>query len=316
MEHRLSVVTNPQPSRGSYADWLGNDDRPLSNQEKLRRAIDEALEKKPGGFEDFLSAMEAQGYKVKRGKHLSFLVPGADKYTRCREKTLGADYTEEAIRGRIAGERTAPVPVRRDGIAAADSKPPSLLIDIQARIQAGKGPGYERWARLFNLKQASETILYLQEHGGMNYDGLAEKASEVTARFNSLSDRMKELEKALSDNAALQKHLVTYSKTRDTYIAYRKAGYSRKFKAEHEADILLHQAAKKYFDALGLSKLPTLKSLRADYAVQLEEKKRVYRDYRQTRDEMKELLVVKANVDRLLDIPAPDPERKPVDLDR
>ena len=101
----------------------------------------------------------------------------------------------------------------------------------------------------------------------------------------------------------LQKRIVNYSKTRSTYIACRKAGYSKKFKEAHEAGILLHQASKRHFDSLGIEKLPTIKALRADYAGQLEEKKTAYREYRQTRDEMKELLVVKANIDRLLDIP-------------
>jgi hypothetical protein len=312
VEHRLSIVENPKPSRGSYGDWIG-DNKPLSNQEKLRRAIDEVLEKKPGSFDAFIAAMEALGYRAKPGKRLSFLTPGAEKFTRCRESTLGADYTEEGIRDRIAGERAAPA--HRGGIPQTDSHRPGLLIDIQARLQAGKGPGYERWAKIFNLKQAAQTLIYLQEHGGMDYEELAVKASDVTARYNALSDRMKELEKNLTDNAALQKQIVNYSKTRATYIEYRKAGYSKRFKETHEADILLHQAAKKHFDGLGLQKLPTVASLRADYAVQLEEKRRAYREYQQARDEMKELLVVKANVDRLLDLPESAPDRKSVDRD-
>jgi hypothetical protein len=185
--------------------------------------------------------------------------------------------------------------------AAPDS--PSLFIDIEARIRAGKGPGYARWAKIFNLKQAAQTLIYIQERGFTSYEELAEHASEVSSRYETLSTRMRELEKTLKDNAALQRHIVNYSKTRDTYIEYRKAGYSKRFRETHEADILLHQAAKKHFDALGLTKLPTVVSLRADYAGRLEEKRQVYREYRQVNDERKELLVAKANADRLLDIP-------------
>jgi len=255
----------------------------------------------------------ALGYEVKRGKHLVFKVPGADRFTRCRESTLGKDYTEDAIRDRIAGrrQRDAAPTFRRGGIPQVAPQKPSLLIDIQARLQAGKGAGYERWAKIFNLKQAAQTLNYLQEHGGMSYEELAEKTASVTARFNSISGRMKELETALNDNATLQKHIVNYSKTRAVYIEYRKTGYSKRFREAHEAEILLHQTAKKHFDSLGLPKLPTVASLRSAYVVQLEEKKTAYREYRQARDEMRELLVVKANVDRLLNMPGYQLRREP-----
>ena len=104
----------------------------------------------------------------------------------------------------------------------------------------------------------------------------------------------------MAEIAVLRTQIINYMKTRDTYIAYRKAGYSKKFKAEHEADVLLHQAAKKHFDALGLKKLPTVKALNAEYASLLAEKKAAYGDYRQTRDDWKELLTAKANIDRIL----------------
>ena len=311
LEHGLSIVENPKPSRGSYADWLG-DDKPLTYQEQLRRAIDEVLEKKPADFDGFLSAMAVVGYSVKRRKPLSFRLQGQKGSTRCREETLGADYTETAIRDRISGKRGNPV--RRGGSgftpgATEQVNKLTLLIDVQAKLRAGKGPGYERWAKLFNIRQAAATLAYLQEHGMGSYDELAAKTDAVTERFNTISDSMKVLDKSLTDNAELQRHIVTYSKTRNTYIAYRKAGYSKKFKAENEADILLHQTAKKYFDTLGLAKLPTIKSLRDEYAVALAEKKTAYRDYRQARDDMRELLLVKANIDSLLDISEPKKER-------
>ena len=135
-----------------------------------------------------------------------------------------------------------------------------------------------------------------------DYAVLKEKAAAATARFNELSDRIKELESGLSSNAALQKHIVNYSKTRQTYIDYRKAGYSKKFKELHEADIILHQAAKKAFDELGLKKLPTVASLRAAYAPMLEEKKKANREYREAKTEMRELLMAKSNVDRLMGV--------------
>lgn len=120
----------------------------------------------------------------------------------------------------------------------------------------------------------------------------------------------------LSDNAALQKHIVNYSKTRPVYIEYRKAGYSRKFREQYEAEIAAHQESKKAFDALGLKKLPTVASLRASYTADLDEKKRAYREYTQVRDNMKDLLMAKANVDRLLDMPERQQEKERDDFDR
>ena len=145
----------------------------------------------------------------------------------------------------------------------------------------------------------AQTLIYLQEKGLDDYAVLKEKAAAATARFNELSDRIKELESGLSSNAALQKHIVNYSKTRQTYIDYRKAGYSKKFKELHEADILIHQTAKKAFDDLGLKKLPTVASLRAAYAPMLEEKKKTYSEYKRAKTEMQELLAARNNVDRL-----------------
>lgn len=154
--------------------------------------------------------------------------------------------------------------------------------------------------KLHNLKQMAQTLIYLQENGLDDYNILKQKAAEATERFNSLSGRIKELESKLAANAELQKHIVNYSKTRSVYIKYRKAGSSKQFKALHEADILLHQAAKKAFDDLGLKKLPTIASLRAEYAPVLEEKKKAYREYRQAKTEMRELLTAKQYVDRLM----------------
>ena len=180
----------------------------------------------------------------------------------------------------------------------------NLLVDIQAKLQAGKGAGYARWAKVFNLKQMAQTMNYLTEHNLLDYAVLAEKAAAATARHNELSAQIKAAEKRMAEIAVLRTHIINYAKTREVYVAYRKAGYSRKFLAEHEADILLHKAAKNAFDDLGVKKLPTVKSLQAEYAKLLEEKKKAYAEYRHSREEMRELLTAKANVDRLLNMEA------------
>ena len=126
------------------------------------------------------------------------------------------------------------------------------------------------------------------------------KAAAATTRHNELSAQIKAAETRMAEIAVLRTHIINYVKTREVYAAYRKAGYSKKFLAEHEADILLHKAAKQAFDDLGIKKLPTVKSLQAEYATLLEGKKKDYAEYRRSREEMRELLAAKANVDRLM----------------
>ena len=299
LEHGLSIVEDPKPSRGHYGTWLGDENR-LSYQEQLRRTIDAVLEEKPADFEDFLKKLEAAGIEVNRErKNLRLRVPGQERFSRCN--TLKGDYTEQAIKERIAGTRTATP--RRTRTQKPVPKV-GLLVDIEAAIRAGKGPGYERWAKVFNIKQLSQAVIYLKGHGDMSYADLQAKTDAATTRFNELAAQIKDLESLMTANGELQKQIVGYVKTRAVYADYRKAGYSKKFRSEHEADIIIHQAAKKYFDSLGITKLPSVKSLREEYTGLLEQKRKAYSAYKQARAEMRELFNVKSNVEHLLDIPS------------
>jgi len=299
LEHGLSIVEDPKLSRDHYGTWLGNK-RQLSFQEQIRQAVDAVLKEKPKDFEEFLEKLAAAGVEVNRErKYLRLRVQGQENYTRCN--TLKGDYTEQAIKERIGGVRIVK-PRRISGYRKASGI--KLLVDIETAVRSGKGPGYERWAKVFNLKQLSQAVMYLKEHGDMSYEDLKEKMSAVTARFNDLSEKIKGLEKQMTANSELQKQIITYAKTRGTYIDYQKAGYSKRFRAEHEADILLHQAAKKYFDSRAITKLPSVKKLREEYAGLLEQKRKAYMEYKQVRAEMKELYNVRTNVEYLLDIPA------------
>ena len=134
----------------------------------------------------------------------------------------------------------------------------------------------------------------------LEYAVLEKKAAAATAHHNELSAQIKAAEKRMAEIAVLRTHIVNYAKTREVYVAYRKAGYSKKFREEHEEEILLHQAAKNAFDEMGVKKLPKVKELQTEYAKLLEEKKKTYAEYRRSREEMRELLTAKANVDRVL----------------
>jgi len=297
-ENGLSVIKNPEPSPGrDYAKHMYGKDKhngeKVSYQNQIRQIIDDAINKAPSSFEDFISLVETAGITAKRrGKNMRFRLPGQKQFTRL--STLKGAYTEEAIRGRIAKHTVL-----------VKSTKPSLLIDIQAKMQLGKGEGYAKWAARENLKQMARTLIYLQENGLDSFERLNEKVETVTENYNKLAAKISELDEKLTSNANLQKQIVTYTKTRNTYAEYRKSGYSKTFKASHEADIILHQAAKKSFDVLGYcreKKLPRVANLRAEYAPMLEEKKKAYREYRQTNADMQELLTAKMNVQRFLNI--------------
>ena len=293
-EHNLSVIEKPSGKSKPYNIWLGQKAK-LSHREQIRIAIDNALAKEPRSFDELLSVLSAEGCEIKPRANPSIRISADHRFARF--DTLGPGYSADELRAIIAGTKKAPQrkPPRQD-------KQIDLLVDIQARMQQGKGPGYERWAKSFNLKQMAETVLYLQEHHLLNYPDLVKKANGSSERFRELSAEIKTAEQRMTELSVMRTHIINYAKTRDTYVAYRKAGYSKKFLSEHESEILLHKAAKKYFDDAGVQKLPTIKAINAEYAELIEKKKSAYAEYRKARDEMKELLIVKTNVDRILGI--------------
>ena len=295
IENGLSIVEDPKCHGKSYNKWLGDQAKP-SNREHLRVALDAALAQKPANFEALLKLLRDAGYEIKPGEIPA--LRGKNQKRFIRLDTLGSGYSEAELRAVLSGEKTHKT--RNKIIRPMPEKQVNLLVDIQAKLRAGKGVSYERWAKVFNLKQMAQTVNYLTEHRLLEYDTLAAKTASATARYTELSTQIKAAEKRMAEISVLKMQIINYAKTRDTYVTYRKAGYSKKFLLEHESDILLHKAAKKSFDELGVKKLPTVKSLQAEYAALLLEKKAAYADYHKARDEMKELLTVKANVDHLL----------------
>ena len=297
IENGYSIVENPKGQGKSYDKWLGN--KPPSHRERLRMAIDAALAQKPADLDGLLELLKQAGIEVlPRGKSIRLKAPGQKRFVRLDGDSLGAEYDISALVAVLVGERTHTPQAKN--VHRADPPKVNLLVDIQAKLRAGKGAGYARWASVFNLKQMAQTMNYLTEHGLLDYADLVKKADGASARYNDLSAKIKAAEQRMAEIAVMETHIINYAKTRDVYVAYRKAGYSKRFKAEHESEILLHQAAKKFFDETGLKKLPTVKDLQTEYAALLAEKKSAYAEYRKARDEMKELLTVKANVDRLM----------------
>ena len=299
-ENGLFIVENPKPSRGHYGTWLG-DDKPLSHRERLKQAIDAVLAQKPADFAEFLKLLQAAGYEVKhRGNRYSFR--GDGKGFLCL-RSLKGDYTEDAIHEIISGKRTAPQ--RRTNAVSDQPRKVNLFIDIQNSIKAQNSPGYAQWSKIFNLKAAASTLIFLQENGLDDIDKLREKAQQAKDDFNHINTRVHGIDARLKDITALQKHIGIYSKTRNVYAAYRKAGYSKKYLAEHGDDIAAHKAAKQYFDSLGLQKLPTINTLKTEYAALSAEKKKLYADYHPARKYMQDILNAKQNAENLLNYREP-----------
>ena len=296
LENGLSIVENPKPrSKGkfrNYGEWQAGQKKPLTYQDRLRAAIDTALAKRPADFPAFLSLMEQAGYEVKQRRGvISFRAPGQERFTRLRSATLGEGYSEADIWAALSGSRQRPgQPLQKI----------SLAIDIQSRLQ-GKGPGYERWAKVFNLKQMAAALAYLQDNGLTDYEQLEQKATAATEHFHKLSDQIKSTEAALHTNMELKAATVQYAKTRPVFEKYKASKYSKKFLAEHEADIELYRAACADFKAiLGGAKLPKMDTLKEEGRKLSEQKKKLYAEYRKTKADMQEVTTIKANIDYLL----------------
>jgi hypothetical protein len=295
VERGLSVIENPKPSKGQdYGDWLG-EDKPVPFRVQIQKKIDEVLPS-CATFEELMAALKAAGYKVKdKRKDISLCMPGQGRAWRL--KNLGANYTEAALRERIGRERI----VASGGAGGAQARV-GLLIDIQAKIQAGKGEGYAQWARIFNIKQAAKTLLFLKENGIDSYDDLVKKSAAASAAFDARLEQIKSVEKRLGDISELQKQIGTYGKTREVYRAYLSAKNKAAFFEEHRAEITLHLAAKKFFDGLGLKKMPAISALKQEYAVLAAEKRKLYAAHYAAKDAMRELLVARGNADVILGV--------------
>ena len=298
MEHKLSVIENPQKHGKSYNKWLG-DNAKLSNRELLKMTIDAALQKKPKDFDALLLILKNSGYTAtRRGKNLSFLHAGQKQNIRL--SSLGDGYSETELRAVIDGCKAHNPFVKKK--YPKRSQRPTLIQEIEGKLNSGKGYWYDQTMKVVKLKQMAKTLLYLEEKSFPDYAALSLASETADAKFYDLKQRIKSAETRMAEIQTLRTHIINYSKTREVYTQYRKEGYSKKFLAEHEGDIILHKAAKKAFDELGLKKLPTVKTLQEEFNTLLTDKKAAYAEYRKAQDEMRELAVHKANAAYLLGI--------------
>lgn len=311
LENDLSVITDPKlHSKGRfihYGQWLGTE-RPPSAKERLKAAIVEVLEQYPTDFDDFLRRMDAAGFTVKygRGGVISFLVPGQQKPTRLRSSTLGDGYDPADIRAVIMGKR--PIPERGISTPTVPRKI-SLIVDIQERMRSGKGAAYERWAKVYNLKQMAAALQFMQEHHITEYEQLTAETDKAVSDFHALTGQLRQTEAELSHTSELMAAVVQYAKTRPIFDGYKTAKYSRKYLAEHEAELADYRAAKATMnELLNGSKLPKMADLKEKRRTLAAQKKELYSQYRAAQEQMRQAVAVKANIDHLLGVT--DDQRK------
>ncbi|MFR8219159.1 MAG: relaxase/mobilization nuclease domain-containing protein [Oscillibacter sp.] len=299
-ENGLSVVVPQKGGKGkSYAEYLA-EKTGTSWKGKLKTVVD-GLIPQVSSFEELLSRLQGLGYEIKPGKYVSCRAPGQERFTRL--KTLGADYTEEDIRERIEGRRT------RTAKAPKTERGVSLLIDIENSIKAAQSRGYEQWAKIHNLKQAAKTLNFLTEHQISRYEDLTAKITEIQTESDKAGDALKEVEKRLADMAVLIKNVSTFQKTKPAYDTYRKARNKERYRAAHEGTVILHEAAAKALKAAGISKLPNLAALQAEYEKLQEQKEALRADYGKLKKQVREYDVIKQNIDSILRQPR-EPERE------
>lgn len=304
LEHDLSVIQNPKlHSKGKflhYGQWLGADRKP-SFKEQVRAAIDAALAQHPADLAAFLSLMEAAGIEVihGRGSVISFRVPGQERATRWRS-TLGSGYGPEEVRAVLEGHAPAR-PAPAGGAGPAPRRKINLVIDIQQRMAQGKGPGYEHWAKLYNLKQMAAALQFLQENGLTDYDELTAQTETAVDRAHALAGELREVEDRLARTSALMGAVVDYAKTRPVFEGYKAARYSKKYLAEHGDELDTYRRAKAAMnELLDGEKLPRMEKLKQERRELAERKKNLTAQYRSTQKAMRELVTVKGNVDHLL----------------
>ena len=280
LEHGKSVIQpKPYKERAKRTDYP----RRPCHRDDIRQAIDRALLKQPKDFEELIRLLMEAGFEYKGGKQPSLRGKDGGRFLRFR--SLGEGYTVEDLKAALAGKER---PLAKIGKQQNHRRTLDLPINIQEKLAAGKGAGYERWAKVYNLKASAKAILFLQEKDIHTMEQLREKTEDITRRSHELLDFVKQSENRLAEIAILRKHIVNYAKTRETYVAYRKAGYSRKFYEAHREALTLHKAAKEAFDQLEIKKIPKVKELNAEYAKVLESKKKTYAEYREVRAEMQD----------------------------
>ena len=298
-ENGLSVIPPSQNKGMGYKEYT-EAKRGTSWKQKLKQTIDR-LVITAKDYDDFLRLMQEAGYEIKTGKYISFRAEGQERFT--RSKTIGENYTEERIKERIAGR--TPRRNRRQTVP----KGISLIGDIQERIRLIDSKGYEHKAKLTILKEAARTLNYLTENNLLQYADLEKKVEDVHSSYDRIGKELKGVEARLREVQPLIKNISNYQRLKPVYDAFQKAKDKPGFKAKHEAELVIFEAARSTLLAMqGDEKLPSLKTLQAEQAQLFEEQERLYAERNRFKKEAKQIETIKSNVDTFLS-PSADHDR-------
>lgn len=298
-ENGLSVIPPSQNKGMGYKEYT-EAKRGTSWKQKLKQTIDR-LVITAKDYDDFLRLMQEAGYEIKTGKYISFRAEGQERFT--RSKTIGENYTEERIKERIAG-RTP-----RRSQRQTTPKGISLIGDIQERIRLIDSKGYEHKAKLTILKEAARTLNYLTENNLLQYADLEKKVEDVHSSYDRTGKELKVVEARLREVQPLIKNISNYQRLKPVYDAFQKAKDKPGFKAKHEAELVIFEAARSTLLAMqGDEKLPSLKTLQAEQQRLLEEQQRLYDERAKLKKEVKQIETIKSNVDTFL-APSVDHDR-------
>ena len=298
-ENGLSVIPPSQNKGMGYKEYT-EAKRGTSWKQKLKQTIDR-LVITAKDYDDFLRLMQEAGYEIKPGKYISFRAEGQERFT--RSKTIGENYTEERIKERIAGR--TPRRNRRQTVP----KGISLIGDIQERIRLIDSKGYEYKAKLTILKEAARTLNYLTENNLLQYADLEKKVEDVHSSYDRTSKELKVVEARLREVQPLIKNISNYQRLKPVYDAFQKAKDKPSFKAKHEAELVIFEAARSTLLAMqGDEKLPSLKTLQAEQQRLLDEQQRLYDERAKLKKEVKQIETIKSNVDTFL-APSADHDR-------
>lgn len=298
-ENGLSVIPLSQNKGMGYKEYT-EAKRGTSWKQKLKQTIDR-LVITAKDYDDFLRLMQEAGYEIKTGKYISFRAEGQERFT--RSKTIGENYTEERIKERIAGR--TPRRNRRQTVP----KGISLIGDIQERIRLIDSKGYEYKAKLTILKEAARTLNYLTENNLLQYADLEKKVEDVHSSYDRTGKELKGVEARLREVQLLIKNISNYQRLKPVYDAFQKAKDKPSFKAKHEAELVIFEAARSTLLAMqGDEKLPSLKTLQAEQQRLLDEQQRLYDERAKLKKEVKQIETIKSNVDTFL-APSADHDR-------
>ena len=303
-----------------------------TDKAKLRRTIRQALSQATS-FDEFSSLLLREGVTVKESRgRLSYLTPDRTKPITARK--LGGDFDRTAVlavleqnaqrgvtvrytpqhqaaraaeqtaaipeylhagKGRLQGEKTGKIDPRQDSV--------QRLVDIEQKMAEGKGKGYERWAKIHNLKQAAKTLTIYQQYGFSSPEQLEAAVATAYQEMRQTSGELKALETKLQGKRELRQQVLAYAKTkpiREGLKAQKSEKARAAYRQANESDFIIAEAAARYFKAQGLTKLPGRKALQAEIEQLISEKDGLYNTYHEQKQRFRELQTVKRNIDQIL----------------